>query len=404
MGAFVCAMLIAGCTSYIFGLFVIPVTQEFGLSRAEVNNGYIAFLLGVGILSPIVGRLLDIFSARIVMCCGGVLFGIGMIGMSQVMQPWMMLLWILGPIAFGMAACGTLAANTVVVRWFHNRRGKALGVLAISTSAGGFIFTPLTAVLIEQFGWRGALFAIGCLALVVISIMTLFVIRNQPKGDEKGLHEEFLKDAAMTPQEEEQQGHLWRYGELLRNRNFWLLTLGVGLLYSSDQAMVTSNVPYFQDIGIDLTGAAMIAAFMTVSAIAGKMLVGMLADKMDLRYLFYAVAVAHVAILVVYLLQPPFWGLLLMATVFGLGIGGVFPVWGTMLAWVFGAKSYGTIMGLMTIFFKLGSILTVRFVGQVYDATGSYESAFYVFIVMVVVAAGMISMIKPAEAKKERPL
>ncbi|WP_439133742.1 MFS transporter [Pseudomaricurvus sp.] len=402
-----CAMLIAGCTSYIFGLFVIPVSTEFNLSRAEINNGYIAFLLGVGVLSPIVGRLLDKFSSRLVMGCGGILFGLGMLGIAHAQNPLLIIIYILLPVAFGMAACGTLAANTVVVRWFGRNRGKALGVLAISTSAGGFIFTPLTAVLIEQYGWRGALEVIGILAIVVIVFMTTVVIRNKPTGRERGYCAELSTPVGDNDPADDRQSHLWSYAELLKNRNFWLLTLGVGLLYSSDQAMVTSNVPYFQDIGIGLSEAALIASCMTASAIGGKMLVGFLADKVDLRHVFYVVAIAHIAILLVYLSQPPFWGLLILATIFGLGIGGVFPVWTTMLAWTFGSTSYGTIMGLMTIFFKLGSILTVRFVGEVFDATGSYETAFYVFIAMVVLAMVMVSMMKPQSglpAKKTEPV
>jgi len=396
-GAFCCALIVAGCTSYIFGLFVIPVSEEFALSRANVNNGYIAFLLGVGILSPIVGHLLDKLSARLIVCSGGMLFGCGMIGICFTESLLSMLLLIAGPIAFGMAACGTLAANTVVVRWFNKNRGKALGVLAVSTSAGGFIFTPFTALMIESFGWRTALLILGLIAIVVIAFMTAFLIRNHPKGSEPGYSGEFKVAATNSGTEVESttQHEEWRYSQLLCNRNFWLLTLGIGLLYGSDQALVTANVPYFQDIGIDLSAAALIVAFMTVSAIFGKVLVGILADKFDLRYIFYVVAGAHLALLAVYLLQPPYWVLLVLATLFGVGMGGVFPVWTTLLAWLFGSRSYGTIMGLMTVLFKVLSIIAVRFVGEVHDATGSYSFAFVMFSVVVVVAVILISMLTP---------
>lgn len=403
-GAFCSALIVAGCTSYIFGLFVIPVTEEFGISRASTNNGFIAFLIGVGVLSPVVGYWLDRISARLVVLCGGLTFGAGMIALSFAHSLSLMLILIAGPISFGMAACGTLAANTIVVRWFGQRRGRALGILAVSTSAGGFIFSPLTALMIEQLGWRSALLCIGIIAITVISLMAMLVIRNQPRKNESCYQQEF----ATTEQGETNEQitttdteHEWTYSEVLRNRNFWLLTLGIGLLYASDQAMVTTKVPYMQDIGIDLSAAALVISCITMSAILGKLLVGYLADKISLKYVFHLVALAHIAMLVVYLMAPPYWFLLTMVTLFGLGIGGVFPVWTTFVAWLFGSKSYGTIMGLMTIILKLTSIIAVRFIGEVHDATGSYVTAFMIFVAAVVLAMLMISLIRVGPSNQD---
>lgn len=398
-GTFVCIMIASGCTSYIFGLFVVPVTEEFGISRASMNNGFIAMLLGAGVLSPIVGRLLDVLSARKVMFSGGVSFGLGMIGLGASPEPWMMVLCILLPISYGVAACGTLAGNTVVVRWFKNNRGKALGSLAVATSAGGFIFTPLTALMIENLGWREALTIIGMLAITVVSLMTLLVIRDQPKGQERGYQREFAGTdvdghETETPADGNSGDEAWSYGRLLRDRNFWLLTLGIGLLYGSDQALVTSTVPYFQDIGIDLSAAAVIMSCITVSAILGKLLVGYLADKVDLRYVFLMVVLMHIALLVTFLAQPPYWVLLLMSVCFGVGIGGVFPVWATFLAHLFGSASFGTAMGLMTVIMKLFSILAVRAIGDIYDLSGSYETAFTLFIGVVIAALVAVVFIK----------
>lgn len=398
LGTFVCIMIASGCTSYIFGLFVVPVTEELGISRASMNNGFIAMLLGAGVLSPIVGRLLDRLSARKVIFSGGISFGLGMMGIAASPAPWMMVLCILLPISYGLAACGTLAGNTVVVRWFKGNRGKALGSLAVATSAGGFIFTPLTALMIEHMGWREALTVIGIIAVSVVSLMTLLVIRDKPTGQERGYAKEFKQEAeqqdsagnvVQSADEEE-----WSYGRLLRNRNFWLLTIGIGLLYGSDQALVTSTVPYFQDLGIDLAAAAVIMSFITVSAICGKLLVGYLADKVDLRFVFLLVAIMHIALLVTFLMQPPYWVLLCMSVVFGVGIGGVFPVWATLLAHLFGSNSYGTAMGLMTIILKLFSILAVRLIGEIYDYSGSYETAFMVFIGVVLTALCAAMFIK----------
>jgi MFS family permease len=130
--------------------------------------------------------------------------------------------------------------------------------------------------------------------------------------------------------------------------------------------------------------------------------VGYLADKVDLRFVFFAVAIAHSALLLLYVMEPSYWLLLGLATVFGIGIGGVFPVWTTLIAWLFGSKSYGTIMGLMTIPMKVVSVVTVRMVGEIHDRTGSYSAAFLIFAGATVVAMILVSMIRPPQ--REKPL
>lgn len=398
-GAFICALIIAGSTAYIFGLFVIPVSEELGLSRASVNTGFIAFLMGVGLISPFAGRLLDRFSARALMALGGLLFGLSMVAIATLHAQLLMVMLILGPISFGAATCGTLAANTVVVRWFKRRRGTALGMLAISTSLGGLTLTPLVALLIENFGWRHALMTVGLMAAVLIPLAALVLVRNHPDGTETGYEQELEADpSGADPQEvgaSEEHDRLWSYADLFRNRNFWLVGTGLTLLFGSDQAMVVSGIPHFVDSGIDTPAAALIASTMAMSAIGGKLLVGYLADRVDLRMVFFAVAIAHIVLLVTFVLMPPYWTLVAFAAICGVGIGGVYPVWSTLLAWLFGAKSYGTIMGLMTIPMKLLGVVSVRFVGEIHDRTGSYSLAFLTFTALIVLSMILVAMVRP---------
>lgn len=396
VGLFICAGLVVGTSTYTFGLYVIPVTQELNMSRADFNNGFICLLLGVALMSPVAGRLLDKLSARMLILAGSVMYAIGLTGLTMTDSGLIMMFLILGPIAFGYTACGVLAVNTVVVRWFKRRRGTALGIMAVSTSSGAFVMVPITAFVIENFGWRNAMLVNGGITLGIIALMVLLFIRNFPKGTERGYEKEFAVDeVAVESPEEKKEARTWTYPELLRNRNFWLFTVAIGLLLGSDQSMVTAQVPYFVDIGIKLEAAAFIVSCMTASAICGKLLVGYLADKIDLRHIFYGVALIHVALQLVYLAQPGYWTLLALATVLGVAIGGVYPVWSTTLAWLFGTHNFGTVMGLMTIIVKGISIVAVRMVGEIYDATGTYVPAFVVFMGAVVVSMILMSMIRP---------
>jgi MFS family permease len=402
-GLFLSAAVVIGTSAYTFGMFVVPVSEELGISRADMNTGFIALLLGVALLSPLIGRLLDKCSARIVILAGALTYAAGLVCLTQAKSPWLLLGLMLLPVAFGYAACGTLSVNTVIVRWFKRRRGTALGIMAVSTSAGGFIFAPLTAFWIEQFGWRTALWINSGISIAAVTLLTAFVIRDTPRGTEPGHEREFSVDelAVRDTGREPPPDRIWTYRELIRNRNFWLLTLAIGLMLGSDQAMITAKVPYFIDLGIDLQRAALIVSCMTASAICGKLLVGYLADKVDLRYVFFGVALCHIALQAVYIAAPGYWTLLFCATLFGIAIGGVFPVWSTLLAALFGTRNYGTVMGVMTIVTKGMAVVAVRFIGEVRDATGSYVPGFMAFIVAMLVSICLAALLK--QKKLEEP-
>ena len=381
-GLFFCAALVIGSSSYTFGLFVVPVTSELGFDRASISNGYISLLLGVALLSPLIGRLLDLYSARMVILTGGLSYSLGLYALTLSDNGYIIIALIFLPIAYGYTACGTLAVNTVIVRWFQKRRGRALGIMAASTSAGGFIMAPFTAAMIDGFDWRVALQINSGIVLTAVLLMVALLIRNHPTSSTAGYAEEFPESEEDAAGDDRSSGtRAMPYRDLLRQRNFWLITLAIGLMLFCDQAMVTAQAPYFQDIGIDLTSAAFILSCMTASAIGGKLVVGHLSDKFDLRFIFVFVAAVHIALQVLYLLGPSYWTLLIFATLFGIGIGGVYPAWSMLTAAYFGTQSYGSVLGLMTIITKAMAILGVRMVGEIYDTYASYEPAFYVFIV-----------------------
>lgn len=395
-GSFVCAALAVGFSSYIFGMFTVPVTEEFGISRATYNNGMIGLMLGNVIASPLLGRLLDRISARAIFTFSALMFGVSMITLSRTSSLPLMLFILTIPLSFATSGCGVLAANTVVVRWFRRRRGRALGMVALSTSVGGFISQPLTAFLIETFGWRDALFMIGIVPTAILLVMTWVAIRSRPSDSLPGYDDEFLASASEAAEgKAPEPERTWTAKQLLCNRNFWLVAGGIGILFGIDQAVLVSQVPYFQDVGYELQVVGLLVAVKTISAIGGKLLVGYLADKVDLRWVFTYVAGCNALLLSIYILQPSFWLLLLAVALLGVAVGGVFPAWSTIMAWLFGARSYGTVMGMMAIIMQPFAVVAMRFIGEVYDRTGSYVPAFGVFIALALTAIILISRLRP---------
>lgn len=382
---FTSAMLVIGGSIYIYQLFVIPVTEDLGVSRGEASNAYVAMLVGIAVWSPIAGRLYDRMSAKLLMTLGGLFYLSGMAALSVLDSPVLMLLAVFVLLGLAMGLAGGLAANTITARWFERRRGRALGIASIASSAGGFVMIPIMRVLIDNFEWRGAVFAAGIGIGAIIVALALFVVRDGPEQAQLANWSE-----AQPAPDESSDAAEWTFLRLIRSRQFWLITLGLGLLLASDQAVLTTKVPYLVDIGFTDIQAASVVTAMTGSAIAGKLLVGFLAEKFDIRWLYMLVALFHAALLGVLLMQPGYWSMLVFASIFGAAVGGVYPVWSVFVSQNFGAASFGAAFGAMAMFTQALAIGFVAYINRSFDSTGSYITAYTVFIGAIVL--GMLSV------------
>ncbi len=396
---FFCAMLVVGGTLYVFQLFVLPVSEEYKLSRADVNYGYIALLLGMALWSPFAGKILDKYPAKLIVPFGGFCFGLAFLIISRTHSLPLTLFTI--AVLLGVAIClaGGLAANAITSRWFLRRRGRALGVASVASSAGGFVMVPLFAWLMENFGWRDALFYAGLGVSLLIALTGFIFIKGRPSEELKSNSTEFQlanspRDGADTVSRVEEI--TWTVAKLIRNKNFWLINFGAGLLLASDQAILTSKYPLFIESGFSSVQAASIISAMTFSAIAGKFIVGYLADSVDVRHLFAVVAVFHVLLLLVFIQMPGYWPLLAFASLFGAAVGGIYPVWAALTAANFGAQNFGLVFGSMAPVMQTMAIIFVRFVAASFDKHGNYHFAFYCFIAAVITGMFLIYMTRKA--------
>lgn len=426
---FVCAMLVIGSTNYAFQLFVVPVEEAFGLSRAAVNQGMSLFLVGGAFWAPIAGRVLDRFPAPAVMATGGLLIAGGMAAIAATSSLVMMAAAIAGPMALGAMLAGGLANTTVVSRWFRRRRGRALGIATVSSGAGGFVMVQVIAALIARFGWRGALVWTGGLIAATIGLLALFLIRSRPdeasleragendvdgsrsgtdaraglaRGSDANAHEGPGPSASAAPE------RTWSLIETLGERNFWCIALGTGLLMASDGAVLVSKFPYLLELGIEAQAASFLIGCMTASSVAGKIGIGLAADRVDLRRLFAIVAVCHVLLLGILIAKPGYGVLLVSLSLFGVGVGGVYPLLATLTAAAFGSASFGAVAGTMQLVLLPISIGLVTFIGASHDRTGDYTLAFQVFLALVLVASALIALVRlpqrPAAGPPRHPL
>lgn len=375
-----CCMLVFGLVLYSFGVFVKPASAEYGLSRADANNGMIAYLLGTAIWSPPVGRLLDRFPIRLVMAAGAVTFGASLAAIGWVTSPLLTLVIIAGPLAAGCAALGQLVIGVSLSRWFRRHRGKVVGLAYAAMALGGAFVPPLTAALVEAIGWRRTLVAEGVAAGILLAVVTVLVMRDWPPGEEQPLE----KMGGAQPAVEQRA---WTLRALIANREFQALTLALALIYAFDQALIASWMPYASDIGFDIAAASLAFAVLNASSILGKLLCGVLVERIDWRVIFTGVALANGAIALMLVIKPSYPIVLMVFGGAGTAVGALGTLWTIMVGQIFGVRSLGFVQGAMSFAIMALSILAVRLAGESFDRTGGYDLVFGFFAAASVIAA-----------------
>jgi predicted MFS family arabinose efflux permease len=399
--SFVAQAFAVGLTTYAFGLFQKPVAAEFGASFQEVGLGMTLMSAAIAVFAPFLGRALDRRSIRGIMLLGGVLMAGGFGLMSVAPALWMLGLLFGAVVGLGMLALGPNASAKVVANWFVRRRGQALGICAAGTSAGGFLAPPLIALAIEAFGWRGAL---ACLALVVALLalpMVWFVIVDRP--EDRGLAPDGDDTAAQPATGSETPAVDWTFGALLRERNFWLIALSVGLCFATVGSLIVNLHPYATDLGIGDRRASLLISCLSAAGIVGKLIFGAVADRFDTRLGMW-IAIGLLALYIGVLLSHPGYGVLVAASIVGgLALGGFLPVWGALIGVCYGRAAFGRVMGLMAPAMGPLNWAVYPLTGWIRDRTGSYDVAFAVFLVAIALAAVLLVFLRAPEREPGIP-
>ncbi|MEP3890544.1 MAG: MFS transporter [Hellea sp.] len=384
--SFVTAMLMAGATFYSFQHFVTPIEAEFGLQRNQVNLGMMAFLLSSAIWAAIVGKSIRRINPRTLALAGIVSFTLGFIALSFAQSPRQMMILITLPIGFGFTACGPFIANVLTTNWFYKKRGRALGIAAVATSAGGFLVQPVFSYMIFEYGWRSALLYMGLAIGLISAVLALryFISKPEdigqfPDGDTRSVEQ---KITASDP------------SLILKNRDFWVIALACGLLLASDQALLVSLKPFGENLGFTNTQATLIPTVVAGSAILGKLLIGWMIERFDKRFVFALVCLSNVIFLLAAVYVTSFVTLVTVAAFVGMAIGGIYPVWTGITADTFGRDYFAPAIGMMNIFTVILAVVAIGFVGSSYTQHQSYDQAFKILIPVTILSAIVMAFVR----------
>lgn len=367
-----------GTFFYTFGVFLKPLTEAFQTERFYVAIALSLQQVVVAILGPWVGRRIAEHSIRALMLWGTVLLTAGGLVLSQAQSIWQLYLGYSLIVGTGVALAGPLPNTALLANWFVKRRGTALGVSQFGVTVSGTVMVPLATWLIAAYSWRTAMIVFAMLPIVLLAPVIRWVVVNRP--EERGLLPDGDSHSATVDQvdvgDAPDARDEWTLKRAIRDRRILLLALTVGLNFMAMSSILQVLHSHFTDGGLSGADAARIVAVVTFAGAIAKPLFGTLADRIDPRVVM-GMSTALQAAGVTLILQADGVPLLMVGgAVFGLGYGGVLPLWGVLLGALFGRDDFGRVMGLMGPIMLPFQMLGVPFATWIFDQYGTYTPAF----------------------------
>src|SRR5688572_12718124 len=156
VGAVWVTLAVASGLYFSFPIFFVALLEEFGWSRGATAAAFSISAIVQGVLSPVVGMLVDRLGPRRVMLGGAIVLGAACVLASQVGSLWSLYLVTGVLAAAGVCAVSWIPSGALIARWFTDRRGTFMGVAFSGMGAGVLAVGPLAQWLIAAYGWRFA--------------------------------------------------------------------------------------------------------------------------------------------------------------------------------------------------------------------------------------------------------
>ncbi|MBU3710252.1 MAG: MFS transporter [Limnohabitans sp.] len=359
-----------------FGLWLQPMTQAQNWSRENFAFAIAIQNLTWGFAGIFSGMLADRYGAfRVLLVCG-LLYTLGLFGMSASATP--ELFTLTGGIVIGIAQAGTTYAVIYGVIGRNipvEKRSWAMGVAAAAGSFGQFLMVPTEGWLIQYFGWQMALVVLGMLSLLTLPLA--LGLREPSLNVHGGQHRQPIGEALR---------------EAFGYRSFQLLMAGY-FVCGFQVVFIAVHMPsYLKDHGLAPEVASYALALIGLFNVFGTYAAGVLGQKFLKTHILAAIYFLRALAIVVFMLAPltplsvyifsSFMGLLWLSTV---------PPTNAVIAQIFGIAHMSMLGGFVFMSHQVGSFMGVWLGGVLYDLTGKYDSVWYLAIALGIFA-GMINL------------
>jgi MFS family permease len=384
----VIAFVTIGSGNSGFGVFVIPMSAEFGWQRGTISLAAALGSLMSGLSQPFAGRLYDRWGGRTLILISLALSGLCTVLLALTTQL-LVLILLFGVLrSVALSGCSLSISAALLAKWFRRKRATVVALNAAGASAGGLLLIPLTAWVIQSASWRMAWVMLGLLLLILALPLAVACLRNdpaemglRPDGDAQPIAAGQAEPARLAPLE----ATSWRdaFGSL----PIWQLCGGYFVCGFSVALVATHFVPFAIERGFSPTLAASAYGLMSGLNVVGVLAVGVLSDRWGRKIPLGGVYALRGCAFLALILVPSDWSLWLFVVVLGFSWWATLPLTNALTADVYGLSHLGTLNGMVFLGHQIGGALSIQLGGLLHDLTGSYELPFAVAGLLLFIAS-----------------
>ena len=345
-----------GSVFYGFALFMVPLEQALGMSRADSSLGFSLMLLAEGVLAFPVGRWIDRGHERAVMTGGSLVVGLALLAHSRVTTvAEFYAVWTL--LGVGLAGALYPPAFAVLTRRFPQHFRRAIITLTFLGGLASTVFMPLVAWLIDALGWRDALCVLALLHLGVCMPVHFALLRHAPQRA--------VLDSAHTDSR--------TLAGYLRRPTFWQLAMFVILLMSVTSALPAHMVSLLREAGMSDAWAIAVPASIGVLQVVGRLGLYMSEHRVDVhatnRWVVVLIPLSFLVLLIG--AGHGLWGVLFVVC-YGLGNGMLTIVKATVMAQYVSREHMGSLNGVLGLPMALARAAAPWLMGLLWSAEAGY--------------------------------
>jgi MFS family permease len=356
-----------------FGIFLNPVTESLGTGREAFALAMAVQNLLWGFAQPFAGAIADRYGpARVVAVCGG-LYALGLYLMARAATPGELMLSAGFLIGVALSGTGFPVVLAVIGRSVsEQKRSLFLGIGSAGGSSGQLLMVPAGHLLLNGFGWVGALLILAAVTCVIVPLAAAFAGRSGSSGVGV-IGEQSITDAVK---------------EAGRHSGFWFLTAGF-FVCGFHVAFIATHLPAFilDNGGTAAVGAAALA-IIGLGNIVGSFSCGVLGGRYSKKYVLSGLYLARALTFTLFMLVPLSQAsILVFSAVIGMLWLGTVPLTSGLVGQIFGVRYMAMLFGFVFFSHQLGSFSGAWFGGYIFDRTGSYDSVWWLSVALGLVAA-----------------
>lgn len=387
-------MFVSGAgQSFTFSVFVDPIAADLGIGNTAVASAYGVATLAAAFVLPYVGRLIDLFGARIVLIGVASALGAACFAFSFVTDTITLTIGF-GVLRFLAQGSLMLICSNLVAQWFAHRRGQAMSLMMLGFCASVAVYPPLAELLVNGDGaeaapgtWRAAWPWFGVITWAVLLPVAVFVVRGRP--EDVGLRPDGarLPDIAAGGGADPAAIGGATLRQALSTRTFYIVVAASFSASMLSTALAFFQVSIFRDQGLDAEAASRVFTVAAVAMAVAMPLIGRVIDRFDPRYALIGTMVCQSASLLAATQVDDLVTASAYGVIFGINNAANMVVGTFVWPRYFGRRHLGSIMGVAQMAGVVGASVGPLPLGAGYDLFGSYRETLFILALLPVLAA-----------------